>query len=400
MKVTFLGQGFESESKKSVGNQIVNFFQQNKFDSFTGISAFASEAGISGLAECIISGKEYYKKLNLIVGIDQEGTSKKALKRINELDINSYIFYQKESPIFHPKIYLFEGENDTVIIVGSSNLTARGFFGNVESSLMVEFKNDDAEGKALVAELKDYYSTLFDFSDPNLFKISNEVIDSFVKNGIVPTKKIWQKKHQKNTSSKTSDEDDALNIPKRPTVKIPSTFKGRYKTNKTVSKIIDELEIEKGEEFEIKEEDNLLVWQSGELTERTLNIPTGENTNATGSMGMTKGALQDIDHRHHFRDVVYSDLNWEFDTSPSKSHLERAIVNMRIIISGIDYGIYNLKLSHNTKTDTPSYLQKNSMTQLSWGEAKNLVGQDELIGKTAKIYKDQTTSNVFTLIIE
>lgn len=106
------------------------------------------------------------------------------------------------------------------------------------------------------------------------------------------------------------------------------------------------------------------------------------------------------DFRHHFRNVVYSELDWEFDLRPSKSHLERAIVNMRMIILGIDYGIYNLKLSHNTKTDTTSYSQKNSMTQLSWGEAKNLVGQEELIGKTAKIYKNQTAIDVFTLIIE
>lgn len=399
MKVTFLGQGFESESKKSVGNQIVNFFQQNKFNSFTGISAFASEAGVSGLAECISSGKEYYKNLNLIVGIDQEGTSKKALKRINELDINSYIFYQKESPIFHPKIYLFEGENNTVIIVGSSNLTARGFFGNVESSLMVEFKNNDAEGKALVAELKDYYSTLFDFSDPNLFKISNVVIDSFVKKGIVPTKKVWQKKHQKNTSSKTSEENDTLNIPKRPTVKIPSTFKGRYKTNKTVSKIIDELEIEKEFEFE-KAEENEILWISGPLTERDLNIPKGANTNPTGSMLLKKGLLKGIDQRHHFRDDVFSSLDWNFDESAGKSHIERAIAKIRFVIEGIDYGVYPITISHNTKTDTPSYKQKNSMTQLSWGETKRLIAQDELIGKTAKIYKDQTAGDGFTLIIE
>ena len=80
MKITFLGQGFESESKKSVGNTIIQLFKENKFSSFTGISAFASEAGVVGLSECITSGAEFYKTLNLIVGIDQEGTSKKALK--------------------------------------------------------------------------------------------------------------------------------------------------------------------------------------------------------------------------------------------------------------------------------------------------------------------------------
>lgn len=398
MKITFLGQGFESASKQSVGNTIIKLFKENKFSSFTGISAFASEAGVVGLSECIASGTEFYKTLNLIVGIDQEGTSKKALKEINNLGINSYIFYQKESPIFHPKIYLFEGENDTTLIVGSSNLTARGLFGNVESSLMVEFKNDNADGIKLLKEVKDYYSSLFDFTDPNLFKISPEVINQFVSEGIVPTRKVWKKKHKKNTSNKTPEEND-LEIPKRPIVKIPSNFKGRYKSNKTVSKLITELEIDKNFEFE-NEENNEVLWQSGELTERDLNIPKGKNTHPTGSMLFKKGTLKDIDQRHHFRDNVFNTLEWEFDTAKGKTHLERAEAQIRFVIEGTDYGIFPITITHNPRTDTASYKQKNSMTQLSWGETKNLIAQDELIGKTATLYKDVTVADAFTLIIE
>ena len=399
MKITFLGQGFESESKNSVGNAIIKLFKENKFSSFTGISAFASEAGIVGLSECIASGAEFYKTLNLIVGIDQEGTSKKALKEINDLGINSYIFYQKESPIFHPKIYLFEGENDTTLIVGSSNLTARGFFGNVESSLMVEFKNDNPDGIKLLKEVKDYYNTLFDFSDPNLFKISPEVINQFVSEGIVPTRKVWKKKHKKNTSSKEPQAENDLEIPKRQTVKIPSNFKGRYKSNKTVSKLITELEIDNNFEFE-NDENNQVLWQSGGLTERDLNIPKGANTHPTGSMLFKKGTLKDIDQRHHFRDAVFQTLDWEFDTAAGKTHLERAIAQIRFVINGTDYGIFPITITHNPRTDTASYRQKNSMTQLSWGETKNLIAQDELIGKTATLYKDVTVADAFTLIIE
>ncbi|MBU2940819.1 phospholipase D family protein [Lacinutrix sp. C3R15] len=397
MKITFLGQGFESESKKSVGNTIIKLFKENKFSSFTGISAFASEAGVVGLSECIASGAEFYKTLNLIVGIDQEGTSKKALKEINDLGINSYIFYQKESPIFHPKIYLFEGENDTTIIVGSSNLTARGFFGNVESSLMVEFKNDNADGIKLLKEIKDYYSTLFDFTDPNLFKISPEIINQFVSEGIVPTRKVWKKKHKKNTSNKTPEEND-LEIPKRPTVKIPSNFKGRYKSNKTVSKLITELEIKNNFEFE-NIENNQALWESGPLKERDLNIPKGANTNPTGSMLFKKGALKDINTRHYFRDEVFQTLDWAFDTRRNRTHIERAIANIKIVISGIDYGIFPLNISHNTNSEHLEEV-KQPASQLHWGDAKFLIAQDELIGKTAVLYKDTSVANAFTLIIE
>lgn len=398
MKITFLGQGFESESKDSVGNTIIKLFKENKFKSFTGISAFASEAGVVGLSECIESGKYFFETFNLIVGIDQEGTPKKALKEINDLGINSYIFYQKESPIFHPKIYLFEGDNDTTLIVGSSNLTARGFFGNVESSLMVEFKNDNPEGIRLLKQIKDYYKTLFDFSDPNLFKISPEIIRQFIREGIVPKRKIWKKKHKKNTSNKTPKENNDLEIPKRTTVKIPSNFKGRYKTNKTVSKLITELEIEDNFEFENADK-NIALWESGALKERDLNIPKGENTNPTGSMLFKKGALKDINTRHYFRDDVFQTLQWSLDTRQNRTHIERAIANIKIVIFGTDYGTFPLSISHNTNSEHLEEL-KQPATQLHWGDAKVLIAQDELIGKTAALYRDTKVSDAFTLIIK
>ena len=398
MKVTFLGQGFEPESKNSVGNTLIKLFKENKFNSFTGISAFASEAGVVGLSECIASGVEFYKTLNLIVGIDQEGTSLNALNEINSIGINSYIFYQKESPIFHPKIYLFEGENDTTLIVGSSNLTARGFFGNVESSLMVEFKNDNADGIKLLKEVKYYYNTLFDFSDPNLFKISPEIINQFVSEGIVPTRKVWNRKHRKNTSESVQKEGNKLKIPKRLTSKIPNEFKGRYKSNRTLSRVIAELEIQN--DFEFKNVDNnKILWESGPLKERDLNIPKGENTHPTGSMLFKKGALKDINTRHYFRDKVFQTLDWSFDTRRNRTHIERAIANFKIVIFGIDYGTFPLSISHNTNSKHLGEV-KQPATQLHWGEARVLIAQDELIGKTATLYKNITVADAFTLIIE
>ena len=263
---------------------------------------------------------------------------------------------------------------------------------------MVEFKNDNPNGIQLLKEVKDYYKTLFDFSDPNLFKISPQIITQFVNEGIVPTKKVWSKKHKKDTSNKNPKDNNNLVIPKRPTVKIPTNFKGRYKTNKAVSKLISELEIENNFEFE-NATNNQNLWESGPLTERDLNIPKGQNTNPTGSMLFKKGTLTNINTRHYFRDNVFTALNWSFDTRQNRTHIERTIANIKIVIKGIDYGIYKLSISHNTNS---VHLEdvKQPATQLHWGDAKALIAQDELIGKTAKLFKDITKTDLFTLIIE
>src|SRR5690242_12455472 len=105
MKITFLGQGFNPPLSNTVGNLLIKFLSEKKFHTFTGISAFASKAGVTGLSSYIENAKSHYKTLSLIVGIDEEGTSKEALNEILKLNINSYFFYQSEAPIFHPKIY-------------------------------------------------------------------------------------------------------------------------------------------------------------------------------------------------------------------------------------------------------------------------------------------------------
>jgi hypothetical protein len=143
-----------------------------------------------------------------------------------------------------------------------------------------------------------------------------------------------------------------------------------------------------------------LVWESRPLTRRYLTIPTGANTNPTGSMLFTKGAMDDIDQRHYFRDEVFNGLDWHHDTVPGKEHMERAEAQFRLIIRDVDYGVFTLRLSHNTRTDTAAYEQSNSMTQLHWGEARPLVAREDLLDRTMYLYRDETDPDLFVLEID
>lgn len=389
MNISFLGQGYEPESCDAVGNRLKSLFSDVCFRSFFCLSAFTSKAGVSFLEECVNSSQVKKESVFVIVGVDQEGTSKEALAKLNSMGYNSYIFYQKESPIFHPKIYLFEGEGRSALIIGSSNLTAQGLFTNVESSLLVEFENSDQDGVKLVSRLKAYFSSLFDLSDPNLFRLSESVIESFVSSGIVPNNIAWKKRYQKgNPKTGEVKEEAGLYIPKRSTAKIPKVLKGSIAAqNSVLDEVVTEAEIEHDLSF-VGKEGYKLLWNSQELTERDLNIPKGSNTNPTGSMLFKKGEY-DIDQRHFFKDVVFSDLTWVPDPNPNNSHLLRAYCTFKVVILGIDYGEYRLKLSHNSKTDTASYKQKNSMTQIHWGDIKSLVANSNLLNKRFYLLKDE-----------
>lgn len=91
------------------------------------------------------------------------------------LNIDAYVFYQPSITIFHPKIYLFEGADKSELIIGSSNLTSQGLFTNVEASLLVSIDNRVETDRKIVEQLKDYFKGIFDFTDPNLKKLSKKL---------------------------------------------------------------------------------------------------------------------------------------------------------------------------------------------------------------------------------
>jgi HKD family nuclease len=391
MEIKFLGQGIEPLSEKAVGNVLMKCFSDTDFNSFTAISAFATISGVKGISK-FISESTHLKNNLIVVGVNEKVTSKEALEEIIKIEnTNSYVFYANNNSIFHPKIYLFEGNLKSILIIGSSNLTGRGLFTNIEASLQVSIDNNIDKDRKIIEQLKQYFKGIFEQTDENLKSISTELIDNLVKSGIVPTdseQKENREKSKKVTSKETNDLISKI-FPKRTMAKIPKEF---------ISKSIKKEQPKVLKPF--FKSSSQLLWQSGKLTERDLNIPKSKKTNPTGSMFFKKGLTKGIDQRHYFREVVFKDLDWIKDLNPKTSYYERTHTNFRIIIKNVDFGIHELLLNHNTKTDSKTYIQKNSMTSISWGDAKSIVAKEELIGCNASLYYNVEDLNVFTLLIE
>jgi hypothetical protein len=142
-----------------------------------------------------------------------------------------------------------------------------------------------------------------------------------------------------------------------------------------------------------------LIWESGPLTKRDLNIPSGNNTNVTGSMLFKKGKLENIDQRSYFREVLFKDLDWSKDHREGKRHIERVSANFTMVINGKYCGEWSLVVSHNTKNDIPAYVQHNSMTKLSWGHAIKFIADPKLIGASLKLFKGKGGRLVFIISI-
>lgn len=341
-------------------------------------SAFVRSEGISLLLDPI---EQYNDKIRIYLGIRNGITSVQSLFSLVNKSIETYTI-DTASPaiLYHPKIFGIKTSSEISLLIGSANLTSGGLYRNIEASFL--FKDSINEDSLnLWNQYKESLNFLIEDCKENVTKIETYktafemYLDGLLINERISVKPKIEGIKKRNIDNKTKS--IKLNT-KKFSVK-------KHSKKKTMKRIAEELNI-----------NNLaLLWEVFPLTERDLNIPSGQNTHSTGDMNFKKGLLEDIDQRHYFRDVIFNDLNWIPDSS--RPHLERAFANFKIIIKGINHGTFNLRITHNTNTDTQSYRQNNCMTKFSWGDAKNIIANRELLECRLRMYKPKDNSMEYIL---
>lgn len=118
MITEFIGQGLTDESEDTLGNYLCSSLKEEVFTEVTFFVAFMRSQSLNELKPFIQKAKSEGRNLTFFVGIDEKITSKEALEMLLDLEIEAYI-YNSNSYIYHPKVYLFEGELRNRIIVGS-----------------------------------------------------------------------------------------------------------------------------------------------------------------------------------------------------------------------------------------------------------------------------------------
>lgn len=186
MELKFIGQGLDPTSDSTAGNLIIDSLVDAQFNSFNAFVAFVSIGGINNIIDQLTAFKARDGAIRLYVGVDLNGTSKEALEKLIELEIETYIVFSPNNIIYHPKIYAFEGATHSRAVVGSSNLTERGLFQSIESSVCVNFNNEEDEmGIEFLADIYEHYNRIINNDHPSCQRLTAEVLEILINSKIV-----------------------------------------------------------------------------------------------------------------------------------------------------------------------------------------------------------------------
>ncbi|MCH5157083.1 MAG: phospholipase D family protein [Clostridiales bacterium] len=358
----------------------------------TGIvaSAFMNAAGANIISEIVAPIAEHVK---VFIGVRNDVTTVQAIQMLVSKNIYPILVdTATQAFIFHPKVYMAKNAEYARLLVGSANATTGGLIKNIEAGIYAELDMHNHDDKDVADKLINSFEELSLSFPENVFLISPETdLNAFVAQGIL----IDQNNTQYRTRMRASG---AIRTDVRMRMRLRTRFIPEM--NRTARQHTGLVPIQGSSTEIIAIRNERLLWKSRGLTRRDLNIPTAQGTNPTGSMLLKKGdTTQDIDSRSYFREIVFARENWTRDTAPDTAHMERCFCNFRIIIKGVDYGIYRLQLSHNSRTDTRAYEQHNSMTQIHWGtDVKPLIAHDDLLDCILTLYAPEEDSNIYTLI--
>ncbi|MBK6888435.1 MAG: phospholipase D family protein [Sphingobacteriales bacterium] len=184
MIVEYIGQGLYDEENYTCGNHICSALNSDFFTDMNFFVAFLRRTGLFEIIKFLKKAKDKGKNITFYVGIDQKVTSRQALEKLLELNIPTYV-YNSSSYIYHPKVYMFEGKDKNRVIIGSSNFTNNGLFNNVEASVLLDFTSLDKSGMKFLNQVKDYFSPLLEFNDPNITEVTQEYIQELSDKGLL-----------------------------------------------------------------------------------------------------------------------------------------------------------------------------------------------------------------------
>jgi HKD family nuclease/hemin uptake protein HemP len=154
---------------------------ETKWQSFNAAVAWVRKSGTDHTENGFKSFVERGGSVKISVGLDSNNTSVEGLKSLLSIQkygySRIYIYHNEANVIFHPKIYMFNNDNEARLIVGSNNLTSSGLYRNTEAGLQI---NAIIEHKVVTQALQSF-SVWQDTSTPFVRLLDDGLLADMIK---------------------------------------------------------------------------------------------------------------------------------------------------------------------------------------------------------------------------
>lgn len=328
----------------------------------------------------------------IILGIDAGGATRPGLLLAATLFDEAFVFHDPSGGTFHPKLYLATGSEKAFLVVGSSNATAGGLFGNYEASLEALFELPGEHDDPALDGARDYVTELLAESELCL-RLDAGRIDQLVherRYRVAGNER--RRKRGASESDGTEESDDDTSAASDETSGGPDIFGTRRAPRHTTPALNaealsqlesleippdDEAEDERGAPPESPSQPRRGAHATGvpptprptPVASWSKVLPKGdaqqvpEGTNPTGNLRLTK-AKHNIDWTTWFRRDLFGSAPWRQGLDGSNKPIEMVDIPFDVTVGGVALGQITLQLTHAPHRESG---QRNHTTVLRWG---------------------------------
>ncbi|MEX3510775.1 phospholipase D-like domain-containing protein [Kocuria carniphila] len=168
-----------------LGDRLIELLDSTDYQTLNIIVAFAKNSGVLRIKDALEKFRRRGGTVNVCVGVDLGGTSHEALTSLLLHTDSLQVVHAEKGQTFHPKIYYFQGDEKSLVIVGSHNLTGGGLWTNFENSVIIPVCRSREDEVELQKGVDDYIGALTSLKKLSMPIGTQPDIDKLLENGYI-----------------------------------------------------------------------------------------------------------------------------------------------------------------------------------------------------------------------
>jgi hypothetical protein len=361
MEIQFLNQPFDDI------NRLGSLFEEElpKAQGFWALSAWAQVSGLRLIEPHLRTLRRRNIQAELMIGIDGGIATKAALQLAIELFDSVHVFHDISDRVYHPKIYCIEGTEESIVVVGSSNLTAGGLYRNFEGNIVLRLLRSVEEDQLFLKRIRGYWDQFFIEGMPT--RILNQELLEELENagGLIVTDSEYKETEVIERVKRSSMASGIfgrrlLRLPSTPLVQKPA-IERRQTGGLTPADTATLAEVSKP---------GLLWWKK--LT-RSDAMRKDSSSHQRNYVILGKASFS-IDQKTWFRDRFFVGANWQVQEMRTGRQKEFANVPFEVFVDDTRLGTYTVRIDHAAHRVAD---QNNAPTWLNWSELLPLIRRQD-----------------------